>query len=168
MSQRTWHRADGTRGVGTLDPLLMGPSPRTSWAPHQMGTPQRATSGPKVTTEMIVKKVLTPNVGMMTRHLSSSSSSSNLLPSLPSSLTMFLTNLTCANRESIQRPLNATSSPLKGCNKNKINYGRSGLSTWKHQFSYDHWSQATLSSDSTWMGDCSSVAWVLLLTLKVG
>ena len=47
--------------------------------------------------------------------------------------------------------------------------GRSGLSTWKYQFSYDHWSQATLSSVSgTWMGDCSSVAWVLLLTLKVG
>ena len=33
---------------------------------------------------------------------------------------------------------------------------------------YDHWSQATLSSVSTWMGDCSSIAWVLLLTLKVG
>ena len=47
-------------------------------------------------------------------------------------------------------------------------YRRSGLSTWKYQFSYDHWSQAMLSSVSTWMGDCSSVAWVLLLTLKVG
>ena len=46
--------------------------------------------------------------------------------------------------------------------------GRSGLSTWKYQFSYDHWSQATLSSVSTWMGDCSSVAWGLLLTHKVG
>ena len=46
--------------------------------------------------------------------------------------------------------------------------GRSGLSTWKYQFSYDHWSKATLSSVSTWMGHCSSVAWVLLLTLKVG
>ena len=33
--------------------------------------------------------------------------------------------------------------------------GRSCLSTWKYQFSYDHWSQATLSSVSTWMGDCS-------------
>ena len=41
------------------------------------------------------------------------------------------------------------------------------LINWKCQFSYDHWSQATLSSVSTWMGDCSSVAWVLLLTLKV-
>ena len=46
--------------------------------------------------------------------------------------------------------------------------GRSGLSTWKYQFSYDHWSQATLSLVSTWMGDCSSVVWVLLLSLKVG
>ena len=36
--------------------------------------------------------------------------------------------------------------------------GRSGLSTWKYQFSYNHWSQATLSLVSTWMGDCSSVA----------
>ena len=45
---------------------------------------------------------------------------------------------------------------------------RSGLSTWKYQFSYDHWSQATLSSVSTWMGNCASDAWVLLLTLKVG
>ena len=45
--------------------------------------------------------------------------------------------------------------------------GRSGLSTWKYQLSYDHWSQATVSSVSTWMGDCSSVALVLLLTLKV-
>ena len=45
---------------------------------------------------------------------------------------------------------------------------RSGLSTWKSQFSYDHWSQATLSSVSAWMWDSgSSVAWVLPLTLKV-
>ena len=43
---------------------------------------------------------------------------------------------------------------------------RSGLSTWKYQFSYDHWSQTTLSSVSTWMGNCASVAWVLLLTFK--
>ena len=50
----------------------------------------------------------------------------------------------------------------------KYELGRSGLSTWKYQFSYDHWSPATLGSVSTWMGDCSSVAWVLLLTLKVG
>ena len=48
----------------------------------------------------------------------------------------------------------------------KLYVGRSDLSTWKYQFSYDHWSQATLISVSTWMGDCSSVAWVLLLTLK--
>ena len=47
--------------------------------------------------------------------------------------------------------------------------GRSGLSTWKYQFSYDYWSQATLSLVSAWMRDSrSSVAWVLLLTLKVG
>ena len=46
--------------------------------------------------------------------------------------------------------------------------GRSGLSTWKYQFLYDNWSQAILSSVSTWMDDCSSVAWVLLLTLKLG
>ena len=52
--------------------------------------------------------------------------------------------------------------------KNHVYLGRSGLSTWKYQFSYDHWSQATSSSVSTWMGHCSSVAWVLLLTLKVG
>ena len=44
----------------------------------------------------------------------------------------------------------------------------SDLSTWKYQFSYDHWCQATLSSVSTWMGDCSSVVWVLPLTLNVG
>ena len=50
----------------------------------------------------------------------------------------------------------------------KSSFWRSGLSTKKYQFSYDHWSQATLSSVSTWMGNCSSVAWVLLLTLKVG
>ena len=35
------------------------------------------------------------------------------------------------------------------------NFGHSGLSTWKYKFSYDHWSQAMLSSVSTWMGDCS-------------
>ena len=45
---------------------------------------------------------------------------------------------------------------------------RSNLSTWKYQFLYDHLSQTTLSLVSTWMGGCSSVAWVLLLTLKVG
>ena len=45
--------------------------------------------------------------------------------------------------------------------------GRSDLLTWKYQFSYDHWSQAMLSSVSTWMGDCSSVARVLLLTLDL-
>ena len=39
-------------------------------------------------------------------------------------------------------------------------------STWKYQFSHDHWSQAMLNSASTWMGGCSSVARVLLLTLK--
>ena len=43
---------------------------------------------------------------------------------------------------------------------------RSGLSTWKYQFSYDHWSQATLSLVSTSVGDCSSVVWVLLITPK--
>ena len=43
--------------------------------------------------------------------------------------------------------------------------GRSDLSTWKYQFLYDHWSQATLSSVSTCMGDCSRFVWVLLLTL---
>ena len=43
----------------------------------------------------------------------------------------------------------------------------SDLSTWEYQFSYAYWSQATLSSVSTWMGDSySSVAWVLLITLK--
>ena len=42
------------------------------------------------------------------------------------------------------------------------------LSSWKYQFSYNHWSQAKLSLVCTWMGDCSSVVWVLLLTLKVG
>ena len=49
-----------------------------------------------------------------------------------------------------------------------MNYtsGRSGLSTWKYHFSYDHWSQAMLSSVSSWMGHCSSVARGLLLTLK--
>ena len=48
------------------------------------------------------------------------------------------------------------------------NEGQSGLSTWKYQFSYDHWSEAMLSLVSTWIGDSrSSVAWVLLLTLKV-
>ena len=46
--------------------------------------------------------------------------------------------------------------------------GAAAYQLWKYQFSYNHWSQATLSSVSTWMGDCSSVAWVLLLTLKVG
>ena len=46
--------------------------------------------------------------------------------------------------------------------------GSSGLSTWKYQFLYDHWGQATLSLVSTWMGDYSNDAWVLLLTLKVG
>ena len=43
--------------------------------------------------------------------------------------------------------------------------GHSDLSTMKYQFSYDHWNQATLSLVSTWMGDCSRDAWVLLLTL---
>ena len=37
-------------------------------------------------------------------------------------------------------------------------------SAWKYQFSNNHWSQATLILVSTWMGDCSSVVWVLLLT----
>ena len=31
-------------GVGTLNPILMGPSPRPSWTPLSMGTPRRATS----------------------------------------------------------------------------------------------------------------------------
>ena len=43
-----------------------------------------------------------------------------------------------------------------------------GLSIWKYQFLVNYWSQAMLSTVSTWVGDCSSVAWVLLLTLKVG
>ena len=42
-------------------------------------------------------------------------------------------------------------------------------SPWKYQFSRDRWSQAMLSSVSTWIGDfCSSVVWLLLLTLKIG
>ena len=53
-------------------------------------------------------------------------------------------------------------------NESILNNGLSGLSTWKYQLSYNHWSKATLSSVNTWMGDCSSVAWVLLVTLKVG
>ena len=40
----------------------------------------------------------------------------------------------------------------------------SSLSTWKCLFLYDHWSQAMLSSVSK----CSSVAPVMLITLKVG
>ena len=40
----------------------------------------------------------------------------------------------------------------------KYSVWRSDLSTWKYQFSYNYWRQATLSSVSTWMGDCSSVA----------
>ena len=36
-------------------------------------------------------------------------------------------------------------------NTNNI-FGGSGLSIWKYEFSYDHWSQAMLSSLSTWMG----------------
>ena len=47
-----------------------------------------------------------------------------------------------------------------------VGIGRSGLSTWKYQFSYDHWSQATLSSVSTWVGYGSNVARVLLITVK--
>ena len=41
------------------------------------------------------------------------------------------------------------------CNKSNLEY----------QFLSNHWSQAMLSLVSTWMGDCSSVVWVLLLTL---
>ena len=37
----------------------------------------------------------------------------------------------------------------------------SGLSTWKCQFSYNHWSQATLSLVSVWMGDYLIIAWVI-------
>ena len=40
-------------------------------------------------------------------------------------------------------------------------HSRQIISTWKYQFSYDHWSQAMWSSVSTWMADCSSVAWVV-------
>ena len=47
-------------------------------------------------------------------------------------------------------------------------FGRSGLITWKYQFSYNHWIKQCCGLVSTWMGNCSSVAWVLLLTLKVG
>ena len=57
---------------------------------------------------------------------------------------------------------------LKQLIKHEINLKSSGLSTWKYVWSYDHWSQATLSLVSTWMRCYSSVAWVLLLTLKVG
>ena len=39
------------------------------------------------------------------------------------------------------------------CNNKATAPRRSGLLTWKYQFSYYHWSQATLSSVSTWMGD---------------
>ena len=35
-SQCAWCGTDGTRGVGTLDPLLMGPSPKPSWMPDPM------------------------------------------------------------------------------------------------------------------------------------
>ena len=38
----------------------------------------------------------------------------------------------------------------------------------KKQFSHNHWSQAMLNLVTSWMGDCSSVAWVMLLTLRVG
>ena len=41
------------------------------------------------------------------------------------------------------------------------------LWAWKYQFPYDHWSQAMFISVSTWMGDFSSIVWVLLLTLKI-
>ena len=40
MSLRAWRGTDGARGVGTLDPLLMGPSPRPSWMPNSMGNPR--------------------------------------------------------------------------------------------------------------------------------
>ena len=36
-----WRRTDGTCGVGTLDPLLMGPSSWPSWTPVPMGIPQK-------------------------------------------------------------------------------------------------------------------------------
>ena len=44
MGQRAWRGTDGTRGVGTLDSFLMGPSPRPSWTSDPMGTPRRAIS----------------------------------------------------------------------------------------------------------------------------
>ena len=48
-----------------------------------------------------------------------------------------------------------------------ILWGCSGLSAWKYQFLYNHWSQAMLFSVSTLMGDSgSSVVWVLLLTFE--
>ena len=34
-------------------------------------------------------------------------------------------------------------------------FRRSDVSSCRYQFSNDHWSQATLSSGSTWIGDCS-------------
>ena len=48
-----------------------------------------------------------------------------------------------------------------------VKLGRSNLSTWIYQFSYNQWSQAMLRLVSTWMEDGSSVVWVLLLSLKV-
>ena len=35
--------------------------------------------------------------------------------------------------------------------------GCKGLSAWKHQFSFDHWSQAMMNMDSTWMGEMHSL-----------
>ena len=61
---------------------------------------------------------------------------------------------------------------LRETERNSLAYGHSGwaqqLSTWKYQLLYDHWSQATMSLVTTWMEDCSSAAWVLLLALKFG
>ena len=43
------------------------------------------------------------------------------------------------------------------------------VSSWKYQFLYDQSSRVTLISVTTWMGDsCSTVVWMLLLTLRVG
>ena len=42
------------------------------------------------------------------------------------------------------------------------------LGSWICHISFYHWSQAKLSSARTWLEDCSSVFWVLLLTLRAG
>ena len=71
---------------------------------------------------------------------------------------------TCRSLNALKRPKSMWKNDIVLRILYKVIEGRSGLLNWKCQFSYEPWSQATLSSVSTWIGDYSSVFFRALLS----